>query len=520
MRKLFIKWIPLLILALLVPLGAAAQEPAFVPFSQIEYVRPDMAEMQQLADSAAELAQGSDTSRILSALFDFYDAYDWFYTCTSLSNIGYSSNLKDKFWKEEYDFCMANSAAAEQMLDDLYYALSQSPARKKLERTFFGSGFFSGYDGERFWDDELVALMERESELISQYYVQSEKSNNFLSSLLPFQNRKMVQTLVDLVAVRQQIAAHAGYDSYAEFADDYYYYRDYTSDELDAYFDAIRQELVPLYRRTADLDYDLPETEAEESFRFVRDVSERLGGVVWDAFRLMEDAGLYDIAYSKNKYNSSFEVYLTSFMEPFVFMNPQKDAFDHLTLAHEFGHFCNDYASDGSLADIDICEVFSQGMEYLALCYGEDTQALTRAKLLDSLYVYVEEACYASFERQLYRLPAESLNVETVEKLYEETARAFGFDAIGYEKDGFVTITHFYTNPMYVSSYILSNDAAMQLYQMETEVPGSGLKCFLENLDTEEYYFLSFVESAGLESPFAPGRMSHVRESLEAALAA
>ena len=71
-------------------------------------------------------------------------------------------------------------------------------------------------------------------------------------------------------------------------------------------------------------------------------------------------------------------------------------------------------------------------------------------------------------------------------------------------------MTHFYTNPMYIISYVVSNDAAMQLYQLELEEAGAGLTRYEENLDTWEMYFLAFLEEAGLQSPF--DRVAEVRE--------
>ena len=48
--------------------------------------------------------------------------------------------------------------------------------------------------------------------------------------------------------------------------------------------------------------------------------------------------------------------------------------------------------------------------------------------------------------------------------------------------------------------------------------PGAGLKHYTENLTTTEAYFLAFLESAGLQSPFAPGRLEEVRKTLETIL--
>ena len=56
---------------------------------------------------------------------------------------------------------------------------------------------------------------------------------------------------------------------------------------------------------------------------------------------------------------------------------------------------------------------------------------------------------------------------------------------------------------------------AFQLYQMEREQTGAGLDLYQEQLTTEQIDLLSFVESAGLESPFAEGRVAAVRETME-----
>ena len=68
---------------------------------------------------------------------------------------------------------------------------------------------------------------------------------------------------------------------------------------------------------------------------------------------------------------------------------------------------------------------------------------------------------------------------------------------------------------MYVFSYIISNDAAMQIYQLELESPGAGLDCYLDNLDNEEGYFLAFLESAGLESPFTGGYVDDLARTFQ-----
>ena len=108
-----------------------------------------------------------------------------------------------------------------------------------------------------------------------------------------------------------------------------------------------------------------------------------------------------------------------------------------------------------------------------------------------------------------------AMSVDALLALYTEVGDSYGFESLNYDPREFVTINHYYTNPLYIMSYVVSNDAAMELYQLEQETFGAGLACFEENLTTEEYYFLSFLESAGLESPFAEGRIQQVRKTFE-----
>ena len=64
---------------------------------------------------------------------------------------------------------MSQSALVDQALEEYYRALAQGPAVKELEE-YFGEGFFENYTGESVWDEEFVAMWNREREIVSQYY--------------------------------------------------------------------------------------------------------------------------------------------------------------------------------------------------------------------------------------------------------------------------------------------------------------------------------------------------------------
>lgn len=494
----------------------------YVTFSEMVYTRPDLEKMEKVLDKACEAAADDNFVKILTSIYDFYDAYDAFDTSYALADIHYSADLTDAHWEEEYNFCVTMAPQVDAMLEELYYALAKSPCLDRLEgEDYFGPGYFDSYQGQNLWDEELTALLEKEAQLVSRYYELSDLGNSYNPGSEEYYEacyEDMVQVLAELVPVRREIARYWGYEDFAQFAADNYYYRDYDLEVVEDYLGRIREELVPLYVRFNEsfdwADAFVPVTE-ERTYDWLRGCAMKMGGSVAEAFRIMDRGGLYDISYGENKYPSSFEMYIVGYQVPFVFLCPTQTEYDHLTFAHEFGHFCNDYVSWGSYAGMDVQEFFSQGMEYLALCYGEDTQRLSQLKMAESLAVYVEQAAFVAFETELYRLPEEELTVEGIRTLYERVAGEFGFGSIGFDPREFVTITHFFTDPMYIMSYVVSNDAAMQLYQLEKQTPGAGLACFEENLGTEEYFFLSFLNSAGLESPFTPNRLEQVKLTFE-----
>ena len=491
-------------------------------YSDMIYSRPDMDKLEASLNAALEAAAGTDFSPIIQGIYDFYDEYDLFFTNYSLADLRYSADLTDSYWEGECDFCAMNSPRVDAMLEELYYALAKSPCLEELEgEDYFGPGYFDSYQGENNWDAEFTALLETQSDLISRYYELSSEGAAYEPDSEEYYQAvyaDMANLLIELVKVRHDIAEYWGYDDYNAFAFDFTYYRDYPVADSREYLEQIRQELAPLYRQvngSGIWEDAFPETTEQETYKYVALMAKKMGGQVSDAFYALNACGLYDIGYGENKYPSSFEVYLETYDLPFVFMAPTMTTYDYLVFAHEFGHFCADYAAYGSWAGMDVQEFFSQGMEYLSLCYADAPEYLIKMKMADSLCLYVEQAAYAEFEMALYDLPEEELTAETIRALYRQVGDSYGFTGPNFDDREFVTITHYFTSPLYIMSYVVSNDAALQLYQLEQEQAGTGLARLEAHLTTEEAYFLAFLDSAGLQSPFAPGRLQAVRKLFE-----
>ena len=492
-----------------------------IGYKDMEYTRPDMTALEQTLAESCEIGRtGTSVNKVLDAIYAYYDCYDEFYTNMLLAYVHYNTDLRDTYWEGEYDYCAQHAGTVDAGLEELYFALAQSPIRDTLDtEDYFGPEFLSAYEGESLWDENFLALLEEETRLEGQYYeVMGEQTLEDYEAFYDAQYDALAQLLVELVKVRQKMAAHMGYGAFSGYAYEYIHQRDFVPAQAKGLMESIRQELVPLYVRinTSGLrqDYEVS-CSRQEMTGYVAECAEAMGGYVEESWNLMEGNGLWEIDPGEYKLNASFEVFLPAYRVPLVFVNPTQTQYDKLVLAHEFGHFAHDYVRSGSVTSTDVAEVLSQGMEYLSLCLCEDTQELTRMKMADSLAVYVEQAAYAYFEHQIYELPEEELTAENIRNLYARVGEDFGFDSLEWDTREYVALNHIYTEPMYLISYVVSNDAAFQLYELEQADAGAGGEKYRGMLFSEETQFCAFVENMDLESPFGKNRIPRVKEIME-----
>ena len=489
----------------------------------LEYTRPTQADLQESLDVCKALAkEGRSIDELVDAIYVFYDAYDLFLTNCAIADLRYYADTTDSYWSEENNWCTNNLHLADAALEELYYALAKSPLLPELEsEENFGAGFFDSYQGDaEGMDPRLLALFEKESAYLNDYYaLMGQFDGDYQSdAYLTQYQMQFAQLYADLIRVRQEIAAFCGYDDYADYAYELTYGRDYTPQQAEAFMLELSDALYAEY--TAFDTYTLSQqycTEAQ-TFSYVKNAAQTMGGDIWEAFRYLDENRLYDISYGPNKYDISYEIFLWGYGFPVLFMAPYQDQSDLLTFSHEFGHFVNDYVCAGSYAGIDVAEVHSQALEYLSLLYGEPPEGLTRYKLYDSLCTYMETSAYSLFEYKAYQLTGTELTSENLIKLADETAAQFGFDSWGGDGRDFVTVGHFYTHPMYMFSYVVSNDLAMQFYQLELEQPGQGLALYEECVYSQDSYLIAFAQQYGLESPFAEGRAAAIAKTFRDAL--
>ena len=523
-----------------------------IPFSQMEYISVDTTPIQEGYEAVQAMVEAgtATTEEIIDAYEAVFEDHLYFDTMHSLSYIRYSLDLSDTYYDEEYNRCEELSPLLSQAQEKCYVAMSESPLRSELEEEYFGEDFFLFYDENRIYSkDSVVALMQEESSFESEYMaLQNDPTimwNGEETSLdtlledpsLSYQDYMAVyQAYYDkynplaadlyarMIRVRKEIAKELEYDSYADFAYGYLYERDYTPDQVADYCDDIADEMPSLLISAYMAQMDLPAADMEESLSLFRDVVEQFGGVIKTAFEFMEDYELWDTGISSSKLPGSYMTYLNSYEMPFLYVSPAQTLGDLMTLCHEFGHFVDGYVNCGGFSTIDCAEIFSQGLEFLALNRADlsfsERATLAKSKAADSILVFLTQACYAEFEALAYELPDDKLNAEGLNELYAQCNEKYGMSLLymGMENllaPGWIDVQHFFIAPFYVISYCVSNDVALQIYQQEL-AEGNGLDLYYELISMDrESSILELAEGTDLDSPFAPGRIRELADFLD-----
>ena len=531
---------------------ALDEERVGTPFGEIVYCRPSLTAMQNAVDALEEaLARGESLARLEQLLDEIVEAYDSFNTMATLAEIENYRDLGDAYWQQESAWCGEQLGALQQLLDEAYGACARSASGEALENEYFWPGFVEEYgDGnETLYTDALLALMQEENRLVSEYRAlladatvdlgQGEVNYREILATLDgdeltraeeLYSRKYNAAFADLylrlLRTRQQQARELGYEDYAAMAYDFNYERDYTAAQAEDYLKSIREELIPVYRAVMASDpyagvyYDYVD---EETLLGILDAAAAaIGGAAEEACDFMLRYGLYDVSPGRNKADLSFQVYLSVYDEPYVFMNPYGDSEDILTLCHEFGHFTDTFCNSNAIESIDLAEVYSQASEYLSLCAlrgvlpeGE-LENLLRLKLLDTLELYAQQGAWAAFESAVYASDPDALNAEGLNALSLRVCREYGLCEEGDETYAmlWMEVPHLFEQPMYIISYPVSNDLALQLYAMEREEKGSGAARYLQMLERCDpgsgetlTGIAEQIERYGFEDPFAEGRI-------------
>ena len=532
--------------------------PDGLKFSDMHYTRPDLDKLSADVAAVEEALENGMKLKDVEELLDVcMDGYDEFSTMYSLANIYNCKDLRDEYYAAEYEWISTENSTVSQLFDEMYYACAGSALGAELEEDYFWEGFCEDYadPDDSYYNDESVALMQRESELISRYreivadpviewkgeevafyelleelsdYSDVQGYYDYLGALMTYYetyNEPLAEVYIDLMRVHEDMAKAMGFSTAEEMEFVFGFDRDYTPEDAAVFIDDVKTYLVPIsiWAEERGLSYNITYSPlgSEELYSALHGVAENIGHGCTEAFSFMDKYELCDYEPSVYKANTSFQTYLSMYDAPFVFLNPEGTTRDLVTFVHEFGHFTDSYTNFDAAETIDLAEVYSQALEFLSLSHmdgllpASDVNALRTGKMLDALDTFIQQASFADFESKAHAIGPDELTAEKLNELALQATKDFGYCPEGFEEFMqyfWMDITHLFEYPFYVISYPVSLDVAMQVYVLETAEAGKGLDKYFEMMPRDYDTFMETVTGNGLQSPFAAGGLASIAQ--------
>ena len=534
-----------------------------VDFDKLVYSRPDLEEAITKFEECAELIK-SDTLPFdkqvesIVALEAIYSSIESMYT---LAQIYAHKDTSVAFWQDEYLHLSIGYPAYTKSVEDMLVACALSAHKTEFEDEYFGYSLDEYTDGGSY-TDALVALLEEEAVKEAEYsslstatvtityssfgsfsftgtvdevYKQAEekfganstqyKNATIVIGELYKQKVKELATPIyaDLIKIRRLIADELGVSTYVDYAYENTGY-DYSPADMKQLLKNVGAYVAPVSERLNSVTFtsyfqknNQPRLGDVEMINALYGVYNGAGSEISGAYSYMLQHKLYDIAPSAdNRYDGAFTAYVEDNNSPFVFMSTTGFMQDYSTLAHEFGHFYDNYVNYGNGASLDLSEISSQGLEYLTILRLRSKLKMVDYEYLEYLSMYttlnsvlLEQSFYAAFEHKVYSLDYDDISVKS---LQQAASDAF-YDIYGQHLENgtdllkYVIMPHTILYPCYVESYVVSAIPALEIFFLEsyrTGESGKGFEAYdaLIRRESSDVSLTEQLSKAGLSNPF------------------
>ncbi len=496
-----------------------------VDFSDLEYEHYDLENLERYTDPIYELAEeGGSTEDFKEAYYDLLNELMYLTTLKALTDYQAYSNASDWEVQDESLYMDEVYYDAINEYQEALHVLAGS-RYQRIMRDFFSRDIIAYYEEHGATSEEERDKYLEEQQLQQDYRAIMSESQPDLD--------EAAEIFVELVELRNEVAEEAGYDSYAEYAYQNIYSRNYTPEDIESVWKGVKKYFVPLVREYAydvlDGTQQIYEADLDCSPEHILDTMDevlpQLSEEVYYAFEYMRDHGLYDIELSRDKVPVGYTTSLYEFNVPFIFISPYDDFYDFGTLYHEFGHYVNFFYSEKNFlygfSDYDLSELQSQGMEVLFTffydeLFGEKLGDLMRDySLLNMVLSVVDGALYDEFQQRVYT--EEDLTAERVGEIYKELLMEYGYRVNSSTATNWLYVNHNFENPFYYISYCVSALGALELYSICRDDWDEGLDMYLtvSAMDTSEWCYDEALEEAGFQDIFDSSSYKAIAQSLE-----
>lgn len=327
----------------------------------------------------------------------------------------------------------------------------------------------------------------------------------------------------ELMGIREQIAANAGFENYLEFRWRQLGRFDYSPDDAERFHEAIFEAVVPaLKRRTAaraerlgldglrpwDIEVDplsdrplTPFTTGQELAEGSARIFDRVGPILGERVRKMQSEGLLDLDNRKGKAPGGYCATLPARGLPFIFMNSVGTDDNLRTMLHEAGHAFHVFETKHlplifqRRAPMEFCEVASMSMELLASPYIDkdsggfyeagEAQRSRIQHLERMLFFLPYMATVSAFQHWAYRNPGQDAATWDAQWLKLHERFNVGVDWSGHEASRMSLWhqkLHIFRAPFYYIEYGIAQLGALQVWRNSKADPEAALEQYSQAL--------------------------------------
>ncbi len=518
-------------------------------YDEIAYEHIDPAPLLKEAEALRALcADAKNEAEVKTRFLAFADEFERLTAMDYIVENRQYADSKDEWAASEFEAMETGRTAVEDALKSLARDILLSPCAGALD------GLMHESVRERILDhkdmtDEEKELLARETALKSEYmsktvdeyavtvngarYTADSVYQAYLDGELTYdeyweiyvdaykaKNAVLGEVFLQMVSVRNRIAALNGCETYAEYAYGEDYGRDYTPADAQAFCDAVKEYIVP----KADaygLLYQYPDQSAMPEGTAYS--GEGMFGTLFPYFALLSDELLesarytyehkaFDVDPAPNKTSTAYSVLIPYYQIPFYFNNADGTWYDLINSIHELGHNNQAYWLREDWNDphpvYDTAEVHSQALELLMLRYypelfGTQADAVATERFYQILDAIVRGCLYDEWQRRVYETP--ELTLQKANQIFRQVCGEYGLvdaDDPRTEMYSWIDLPHNFNSPMYFISYATSAAGAFAFWEASQEDYFAAVDDYLRFTALGfAHGFADTFRAVGMESP-------------------
>lgn len=546
-------------------------------FDTIEYVRPDIDALEESAKELTEKIKNVKSYAELRALIDESEKRsEDAETMVVVAHIRNTLNTTDKFYEDEMAFLQQRLPMAQPTFTAVSQAILESPFAADIDADL-GPEYLTSIRRElSSFRPEIIPQLQQQAMLTTEYQKLMATANiefdgktlNLYGIQKYFEhpdrevrkaafakysefyasNEEKLEEIFDkLVKVRTEMGKALGYETFTPLGYINQGRSDYGQEEVAAFREQVRKELVPLCQKLYEaqakrigvekiMAYDEkfifpggnaePIGDAEFLVKQAQKMYHELSPETGEFIDFMIDHNLMDLENKPGKASTGYMTSLVKYKAPFVFSCFNHTIFDMQVLSHELGHafagYCamrhqpvEAYYSEST----DIAEIHSMSMEqfcypYAEYMFGDDADKYRFAHLQEALTFVPFGVAVDEFQHIIYENPNLTPKERTYEwhKLEEKYMpwRTYSDDEF-MERGGYwYHKLHIFLYPFYYINYTLTTMGAMEFKKRYAENREQAWKDYLAlcNAGGSKSY-LGLLKVANLRVPFEEGSVAN-----------